>query len=185
MRNHWNGGGEPPPPRGVVPLGPSMAGAPSCGMTTGPASNDPPDGMVDKLGPGGRGTTSALTTCALMGVSNDLTRVRGLTVSSSGALGREVSLPLLGRSSSRNILRLGRVSGIMVELGWEVGCPANVDWSRERDSVTICGFAPASLIRSSDMVTKLGWGAGRTSDVDWSRQRDSVTICEPAPTLLG
>ncbi len=91
-----------------------------------------------------------------MGVSNDLTRVRGLTVSSSGALGREVSLPLLGRSSSRNMLRLGRVSGIMVGLGWETGCPTNVDWSRKRDSVTICGFAPASLIRSSDMVTKLG-----------------------------
>jgi hypothetical protein len=125
-------------------------------MTTGPASNDPPDGMVDKLGPEGRGTTSALTTCALMGVSNDLTRVRGLTVSSSGALGREVSLPLLGRSSSRSVLRLGRVSGIMVELGWETGCPTNVDWSRKRDSVTICGFAPASLIRSSGMVTKPG-----------------------------
>jgi hypothetical protein len=151
---------------------------------TGPASNNPSAWMVGKLGPGSRGTTSALTTCALMGVSNDLTRVRGLTVSSSGALGREVSLPLLGRSSSRSMLRLGRVFGIMVELGWETGCPTNVDWSRERDSVTICGFAPASLIRSSDKVTKLGWGTGRTSDVDWSRERDSVTICEPAPIPL-
>ncbi len=130
-----------------------------------------------------RGTTSEFTTCALSGISNVLTSVRGRGVSTIGVSRGLASLPLLGSNSSRGEIKLSAAAGVSNKVGGSTGCPTDVSGSRERDLATICGSGSMSLFRVSDSLSRLGWCSGCPTDVSESRERDPTAICGPGLAL--
>ncbi len=98
---------------------------------------------------------SAFTTCALSGISNVLTSVRGRGVSTIGVSRGLASLPPLGNNSSYGEIKLSAVAGASIKLGWCAGFPTDVSGSRDRDPATICGPDSVSLMRVSGNLSRL------------------------------
>ncbi len=128
-------------------------------------------------------TISAFTTCALSGISNVLTSVRGRCVSTMGVSRGLASLPPLGSNSSRGEIKLSAATGATIKLGGSAGCPTDVIGSRERDPATICGPGTVSSLWVSGSLNRLGWCSGCPTNVSESRERDPATICRPGSAL--